>query len=1328
MVLAMGSLAGAALAQAPQFSDVKVETFFSVIRPGDEYVVTLEAKREGGLSDLNAFVTHSVYVGGNNEIMNHLTFKPTGRPDEFQCRFIVPSHQEGKPEAPLPKGRYRMEMTSGHDGNGAGFGHPYVVLLVLSFDPEPGPPWEARITGPSIVHGGLPPQLDFAAATRGTETTLDYRCTVKDYYGAPVGEAVVGRVDLKKDELLPKTLELPFAADAGQYRVTLALTDRNSDHAVQLNRRLLPEKTAGLRRELILEDAQWEHLPVSELTDETPADDAKWRSGPKRWGGLWVGGGLNWPTFFEKDTVAVWLRCSFEAPAWLTGDRFELYFGELGFLATVYLNGQPLHKPTAGPNIPLTVDATAAFRPGQPNILHIRLEDERPTLTPKGEGLAYGGRTVWPRSAIWGGMGCFQEVRLRTYPKASVSDLFVIPSVTDSQLGLRVDLRNDGDKARKLQLAHEVVDASGKVVLKIAPKPVDLAAGKSSTIEQTQPWADPILWWHDAPYLYRLRTLLLDKEGEPVDQFDTRFGFREFRADGIHLQFNGRRLKSRLFSQVGHINSFEGWSTSLINWRNAAEKAGHAGPHYERMHLIIPNRALLDAADELGILLEIEAPLGSLVTNTSKQETWDNYAGMIERMFRRDKNRPSVVVWSIDNEVLICTNTAPTCYGINQQGLVNIARQLQTLDPTRLIVSNGGGDIDGTWNTINLHYPRSWFNWHDLPNSAFWLKFGKRDMPTSSDLWPYRVNWDSPKPIFLGESGLYVTAEVPHDMASLAGDAGYRTMFDAGGDRWSLRSVDDQANAMHVEGFRDSEVAMPSTVLGGTGGAASDLAHIPVRSFVRQRDRTFFGGDTVTRNVNLHHDLMKPAKVTFAWTLSADGNVIAGREQTWSMVPGELKRLIIELPIPEVAKLTPLKFEHRVLRDDKQMFSEVIDYSAFPRKKISIDRPGALGVLDSAGKTVIALKQHDLEFVQLDTLDAGANQKLSDLRCLIIGQGSLDEADAEPVRSSLLPFARDGGVVICLQQKKEALQGWVPLEGLKAHAGRQTTISWPRAPHHPVLSGITTSMLRWWRGDNIVSRHDLRKPTTWGYRTLVDSAGRGGMRWTSVVEVPHGRGAIVLCQMNLIDKLDVEPVAHLLLQNLLTYGVTRKPQELDAIHLAAEPEGPLRKRLDALGVPFSDDTQSPVLIADAGAAELGADQVKAHLDAGKTVLLVGLTEANLSNWASLLPDDAKLEKTDALFAAGKHDHPLLAGVSPTALWWAECTQWSQEQKGGIAIEYALRTGSDSTELVESGGLTLLPVGKGQLLIDQMRWYADDVHDERSGQYIVGLLMNLAAGG
>ena len=485
------------------------------------------------------------------------------------------------------------------------------------------------------------------------------------------------------------------------------------------------------------------------------------------------------------------------------------------------------------------------------------------------------------------------------------------------------------------------------------------------------------------------------------------------------------------------------------------------------------------------------------------------------------------------------------------------------------------------------------------------------------------------------------------------------------------------------------------------------------------------------RHVNLHHDQIAAAEVSFDWQLTAQGKSLDDGRQTFQMAPAELKRLTIEFDVPDVDQPTPLRLLTTVSRDGEPLFEQGYDYTAYPPTKLTVPAGVRLGLFDRAGRTSAVLAAHGVKPLRFGTLEPFVAEQLAGLNCLLIGAEGLDLSRMKGFAATVLPWVREGGVVLCLRQRA-GLSSWVPAK-LTRDARRTTTIAWPRDTGHPVLAGVSAEMLRYWRGDHVVARGDFVKAPTLGWRPIIDAGGPGGLRWAPLVEMRLGKGTIVLCQMLLTEKLDTEPAAAILLQKLLAYAGQYRPAAPVGVRVVGEADGAFRRRLTALGLEAGDSTEARVIVVDAAAPGADAETLRPSLAAGATVVLHGLTPEHLARWEALLPPGTTLEHVKAIHAVRTAQDPVLAGISATDLWWSEYKPWERVESGDVAVAYAVKPpeGAEGVrELVAPGALLAIPSGKGRLLIDQLLW--EDTPDQgtrvdRRGQYAALLLHNLRVG-
>jgi hypothetical protein len=96
-----------------------------------------------------------------------------------------------------------------------------------------------------------------------------------------------------------------------------------------------------------------------------------------------------------------------------------------------------------------------------------------------------------------------------------------------------------------------------------------------------------------------------------------------------------------------------------------------------------------------------------------------------------------------------------------------------------------------------------------------------------------------------------------------------------------------------------------------------------------------------------------------------------------------------------------------------------------------------------------------------------------------------------------------------------------------------STMVFPTALDHPFLAGLGTADLRFWAGDHYVSRLEVQRPTAGGALPLLVSGGAQSLSQAALVDSVYGAGRVVFCQALVGAKLDTEPTARRLLQNLL---------------------------------------------------------------------------------------------------------------------------------------------------------------------------------------------------
>lgn len=359
-----------------------------------------------------------------------------------------------------------------------------------------------------------------------------------------------------------------------------------------------------------------------------------------------------------------WYRRQLDLPADLAGKRLSLEFDGAFRDVVVLLNGFIVHEHEGGYS-PFRVDITDVAAPGQANILTVRVDASL------GEGWFYEGaglyRHVWLVATDpvhvpqWG-------VQVRAEPSGAGATAAVV-----------VDLKNEGDVSANGDVALLVVDADGAEVAR-ASVATSMAAWADGQVEAVLTWDRVRLWSTETPHQYRL-VVDVSVGGRVVDRYEQPFGVRTavFDADRGFL-LNGQPLKLLgACCHQDHAGVGAAIPDRLQVWR--LEQLKSMGCNAYRSSHNPPTPELLDACDTLGILV---------IDETRRMGSDTAALAELEALVRRDRNRPSVIAWSIGNEEqAIQGNARGTAIATTMIRLVN---RLDPTRPTTAALDQGFGD------------------------------------------------------------------------------------------------------------------------------------------------------------------------------------------------------------------------------------------------------------------------------------------------------------------------------------------------------------------------------------------------------------------------------------------------------------------------------------------------------------------------------------------------------------------------------------------------------------------------------------------------------------
>jgi len=386
---------------------------------------------------------------------------------------------------------------------------------------------------------------------------------------------------------------------------------------------------------------------------------------------------------FPQNSMA-WYRRTFDLPAGDSGKRLWLEFDGVFRDCTVFVNGWSIGHHEGGYNS-FRYDITDLANYGGRNVIAVKVDAS------KFEGWFYEGA------------GIYRHVWLeKTSPLAIAPDgIFVFSqfknNVPSDRAKILVETRllNTLANAAPVMVKCEIISPGGKTVAKFKETGI-LQASAQGDVNLEAKISSPVLWSPESPNLYDLVTTV-ESNGKTVDRKETEFGIRTVAFDANKgFLLNGRpyELKGTCNHQ-DHAGVGAALPDALQSFRVEALKA--MGCNAIRTSHNPPTPELLEACDRLGlIVMDENRLLGSDAQNLGR---WQN-------QILRDRNHPSVCIWSIANEEF---NVQDTPAGLRVTATMQ--NFVERLDPTRPVTYAAPVGDDYTGNINSVIEVRGW-NYH----------------------------------------------------------------------------------------------------------------------------------------------------------------------------------------------------------------------------------------------------------------------------------------------------------------------------------------------------------------------------------------------------------------------------------------------------------------------------------------------------------------------------------------------------------------------------------------------------------------------------------------
>ena len=378
----------------------------------------------------------------------------------------------------------------------------------------------------------------------------------------------------------------------------------------------------------------------------------------------------NTPPFVPQDDNPTGLyRRSFEVPAEWDGRKIILSFGGVELAFYLWVNGQKVGY-SQGSRTPAEFDITGYVQTGE-NLIAAQV-------------IRWSDGSFLEDQDHWRMAGIYRDVTLYSLPEIHLWDVFAKPvldaAYKDAVLTVVARIGGDSELAKDYQVGMQLFDADEKPLFdspvsgKVVPD-----HNKVLKVELEKKIEAPEKWNHEHPYLYTLIVTLKDKDGETIQVYSHRIGFRKVEIKNRELLVNGKMVYIKGANRHDHHDKhgkyvpYEDMLADVLVMKRHNMNAVRTS-HY-------PNDpAFYDICDEYGLYVWDEANLETHSVYdvlTHKTEWLNAFMERGVRMVERDKNHPSIIVWSLGNE---------SGYGPNHDAMAGFIRGY---DPDRIVHYEG---------------------------------------------------------------------------------------------------------------------------------------------------------------------------------------------------------------------------------------------------------------------------------------------------------------------------------------------------------------------------------------------------------------------------------------------------------------------------------------------------------------------------------------------------------------------------------------------------------------------------------------------------------------
>ncbi|MBS4222742.1 beta-galactosidase subunit alpha [Lederbergia citrea] len=379
------------------------------------------------------------------------------------------------------------------------------------------------------------------------------------------------------------------------------------------------------------------------------------------------------PPLVPKDNPTGCYRRTFTIPKNWDGRRIHLCFDGVDSAFHIWVNGKEVGY-SEGSRLTAEFDITDHVARGE-NTVAVQVYQ-------------WSKGTYLEDQDMWYLSGIFRDVYLVSQPGLHLYDFTVKTELDEAydhaELKITANVKNESEQLEKAIVGYQLLDVNGALIVDGTSEELELAANTEGNISVQHHISSPQKWSAEDPALYTLLLQLKNSSGELLEVIPYRVGFRKIEIKGGNLLVNGTVIMFKGVNRHDHdpdngrTVTYETMKQDLTMMKqfniNAVRTAHY--PNAPRFY---------DLCDEIGLYVINEADLEchgfELIGNTdltSDDPTWQEaYVERADRMVQRDKNHPSIVMWSLGNE---------SGFGCNFKAMYN---RIKEIDETFIVHYEG---------------------------------------------------------------------------------------------------------------------------------------------------------------------------------------------------------------------------------------------------------------------------------------------------------------------------------------------------------------------------------------------------------------------------------------------------------------------------------------------------------------------------------------------------------------------------------------------------------------------------------------------------------------